>query len=230
MSHTPVTDWIFDLDNTLYPGGDVLFGQIVSRITKYISRYLSLHPREALQVQKHYLAEYGTSLSGMMAVHGMDPADFLDYVHDIDLTALKPNPCLAKAIKALPGRKFVFTNGSRAHARNITGHLGLKGVFDGLFALEDMDYIPKPRPEAYDRFNRAFDIDPDRALMVEDMARNLKLPKAQGMRTLLITSEGNYENEPPDCRPLSGTDIPEWVDWHTSDLAAWLEDWPRRDD
>lgn len=222
MQSAPVTDWIFDLDNTLYPGGDVLFGQIVSRITDYIARYLSLHPREALRVQKQYLAEYGTSLSGMMAVHGMDPADFLDYVHDIDLTNLAPNPYLKDAITALPGRKFVFTNGSRGHARNITGHLGLDGVFDGVFALEDMAYIPKPKPQAYDMFNAAFDINPEQALMVEDMARNLEIPKAMGMRTLLVTSQGEFPDEPECCRPSNGESTPDWVDAHTNDLAGWL--------
>ena len=110
-------------------------------MTEFISRYLKLNPTDARTIQKDYLAEYGTSLSGLMAVHGMDPAEFLDYVHDVDLSLLKPSPVLRQKIAALPGRKFIYTNGSRGHAKNVAGHLKLFDLFDGSFGIEDGDYI-----------------------------------------------------------------------------------------
>ena len=112
-----INSWVFDLDNTLYRADNAFFAQIVDNITKYISRYLALHRTDARILQKQYLAEYGTSLSGLMAVHGMDPADFLDYVHDVDLGFLKPDPSLYAGLDALPGKKYIFTNGSRGHAK-----------------------------------------------------------------------------------------------------------------
>ena len=140
-----IRNWIFDLDNTLYRADVEFFSQIDRKMTAFISRYLALQPNEARLIQKDYLAEYGTSLSGLMAVHGMDPAEFLDYVHDVDLSMLVPDPKLRTYIEALPGRKFIFTNGSKGHAKNVAGHLNLFDLFDGSFGIEDGDYVPKPK-------------------------------------------------------------------------------------
>ena len=114
-----INHWIFDLDNTLYSGDAAFFSQIDKKMTVFISDYLGLEPLDARKIQKQYLAEYGTSLSGLMAVHGMDPGPFLDYVHDVDLSPLAPCPILPEAIEALEGRKYIFTNGSKKHAENV---------------------------------------------------------------------------------------------------------------
>ena len=220
VSH--VTDWIFDLDNTLYRGDVNFWAQMDKKITAYISRYLALHPTEARILQKQYLAEYGTSLSGLMAVHGMDPADYLDYVHDVDLDILQPDPRLRTGLQALPGRKFIFTNGSRGHAKNIGEHLQVYDLFDGVFALEDADYTPKPKRPPYEVFNEMFGIDPARAIMVEDSARNLAVPKDMGMVTLLVTSDEDWSHEPIETRPISSENLPDFVDLHTDDLPGWL--------
>ena len=217
-----INSWVFDLDNTLYPAHGDVFAQIDKKMTAFISRYLALHPTQARILQKQYLVEYGTSLSGLMAVHGMDPADFLDYVHDVDLDMLKPDPRLRSGLSKLKGRKFLFTNGSRGHAKNIGEHLQIYDVFDGVFAIEDAHYIPKPKSAPYRQFIAEYDIDPARALMVEDTVRNLEVPKALGMATLLITSTLDVSNEPEACRPSNGTNIPDYVDAHTHDLPGWL--------
>lgn len=187
-----------------------------------MSRYLQLPPAEARVLQKQYLVEYGTTLSGLMAVHNMDPEAYLDYVHDIDLNSLIPDPKLYEALKALPGQKFIFTNGSRAHAKNVGEHLNIYGLFDGVFAIEDIGYVPKPKRAPYEQFVKAFDIDPSLAFMAEDSVRNLEVPKAMGMATLLITSDKNWEHEPKASRPHDGKDVPGHVDMHTNDLPAWL--------
>ena len=221
LSH--IDSWIFDLDNTLYPADVEFFRQIVVKIEKYVARYLSLEPEAALHLQKEYLTEYGTTLSGMMAVHGMDPAPFLDYVHDVDLKFLKPNPVLRENIKALHGKKYIFTNGSKGHARNVAGHLNLFDLFDGHFGVEDTGYIPKPKAQAYDAFLGVFtDIDPTRAIFFEDNLRNLKVPKDLGMTTVLVVSDKDWSHEPEDARPASGAGDADFVDYVTSDLAGWL--------
>lgn len=221
LSH--ISHWIFDLDNTLYPADVEFFSQIVVKIEQYVARYLSLEPEAALHLQKEYLTEYGTTLSGMMAVHGMDPAPFLDYVHDVDLAFLKPNPDLRKNIKALPGQKYIFTNGSKGHARNVAGHLKLFDLFDGHFGVEDTGYIPKPKPQAYDAFLRVFpEINPKKAIFFEDNLRNLKVPKELGMTTVLVVSDEDWSHEPEDARPAGGGDTADFVDYVTNDLATWL--------
>lgn len=220
ISH--VQNWIFDLDNTLYRADAEFFSQIDKKITSFISRYLALQPQKARYVQKEFLAEYGTSLSGMMAVHGMDPAEFLDYVHDVDLHVLKPDPQLREYIQALPGRKFIFTNGSKGHAKNVAGHLNLFDLFDGSFGIEDVDYVPKPKRSPYIKFCDVFDIDPETAIFFEDSVRNLEVPKHMGMRTVLVTSDEDWGDEPEVTRPAGSTTKAEWVDYTTNDLTRWL--------
>lgn len=222
-----ISSWIFDLDNTLYPADVEFFSQIVSKIENYVARYLSLEPEAALHLQKEYLTEYGTTLSGMMAVHGMDPAPFLDYVHDVDLAFLKPNPLLRQNIDALPGQKYIFTNGSKSHARNVAGHLKLFDLFDGHFGVEDTGYIPKPKPEAYNTFLSVFsEIDPKKAIFFEDNLRNLEVPKALGMTTVLVVSDEDWSHEPEAARPAGITDGADFVDYITNDLAHWLGQMP----
>ena len=219
---THIQNWIFDLDNTLYRADAEFFSQIDKKMTKFISRYLALQPYKARMVQKEFLAEYGTSLSGMMAVHGMDPAEFLDYVHDVDLHMLEPDPQLREHIKALPGRKFIFTNGSKAHAKNVAGHLNLFDLFDGHFGIEDVDYVPKPKRSPYIKFCDVFDIDPNTAIFFEDNLRNLEVPKHMGMRTVLVTSDEDWGHEPEITRPAGHTTKADWVDYTTNDLTGWL--------
>lgn len=222
LSH--VDAWIFDLDNTLYSGDVNFFAQIDKKMTAFISNYLGLPKDEARAVQKQYLAEYGTSLSGLMAVHGMEPEAFLHHVHDIDLNLLTPDPHLNHNLANLPGRKFIFTNGSRQHAKNVGEHLGIYDLFDGVFAIEDVDYIPKPQQAPYEVFASHFDIDPARSFMAEDSVRNLEVPKAMGMSTLLITSDMDWSHEPKASRPHDGKNVPDFVDMHTNDLSSWLKD------
>lgn len=218
-----VTEWIFDLDNTLYRGDVAFFSQIDKKMTEFISRYLALQHTEARILQKEYLAEYGTSLSGLMAVHGMDPADFLDFVHDVDLHMLEPNPALRAAINGLPGRKYIFTNGSRGHAKNVGEHLGLYDLFDGVFGIEDADYVPKPKRSPYIKFCDIFDIDPVKAAFFEDGVRNLEVPRHMGMATILVTSDADWSHEPEVTRPAGTTTKANWVDYMTDDLAGWLQ-------
>ncbi|MEP3889985.1 MAG: pyrimidine 5'-nucleotidase [Hellea sp.] len=220
LSH--VQNWIFDLDNTLYRADAEFFSQIDKKITSFISRYLALQPHKARLVQKEFLAEYGTSLSGMMAIHGMDPAEFLDYVHDVDLHMLDPDPKLRAYIEALPGRKFIFTNGSKGHAKNVASHLNLFDLFDGSFGIEDVDYVPKPKRSPYIKFCDVFDIDPDTAIFFEDSVRNLEVPKHMGMATVLVTSDEDWGHEPEITRPAGSTTKADWVDYITNDLTAWL--------
>jgi putative hydrolase of the HAD superfamily len=222
MPFSQVQDWIFDLDNTLYSGDAEFFKQIDKKMTAFVSRYLDRPPLEARKVQKQYLLEYGTTLSGLMAVHGMDPAEFLHEVHDIDLKYLTPDPNLRTGIDTLPGNKFIFTNGSQKHAKNVGEHLGIFDLFDGVFAIEDAGYVPKPKRSPYDKFINEFDINPTTAMMAEDSARNLEIPYAMGMKTLLITSQADWSHEPPHARPHDGTNLPDHVHDHTGDLSGWL--------
>lgn len=205
--------WIFDLDNSLYPASTNLFSLIDIRMGEYIARLLGCDPVEARRVQKSYFHEHGTTLAGLMAANGVDPREFLDYVHDIDLARISADPELLRALDRLPGRKFVFTNGDEAYARRVLDRLGLAHAFDGLHDIHAMNYVPKPNPSAYAAMCARHAIDPNRALFVEDMARNLEPAKALGMTTVWIDNGSE--------RGSHGAD-PSFIDYTAADIGVWL--------
>jgi len=215
-----VTDWVFDLDNTLYPHHVNLFAQIDVKMTSYVANLLSLPREDARKLQKQFYLDYGTTLKGLMEQHRIDPDDFLQKVHDIDYSWLAPNPVLGSAIRTLPGRKFIFTNGDRGHAERTARALGILDHFDDIFDIVAARLMPKPARETYELFLLTHGVDPRTAAMFEDLARNLAVPKALGMTTVLLVPR-NFEPtfaEIWERDPLSDDD----VDFVTDDLAGFL--------
>jgi putative hydrolase of the HAD superfamily len=181
-----IETWIFDLDNTLYHPSARLFDQINTRMTSFIMRELGIRRAEATGLRTRYWKRYGTTLRGLIDLHGVDPAHFLDHAHDIDLSALRPDSELAAAIQRLPGTRIVHTNGARAHASRVLAARGLEGLFDAIYAIEDKDLVSKPQPDAYRRVIALSGLNPARAAMIEDDVRNLEVPKTLGMATVWL--------------------------------------------
>lgn len=203
--------WIFDLDNTLYPPEIRLFDQIERRMTAYVARALDVAPSEADRLRRHYWARYGTTLAGLMAEHGLDPDPYLDDVHDIGFEVLTPDPELRASIEALPGRRIVHTNGSAPYARRVITARGLDGLFEQVFGVEDADYHPKPHPEAFNAIAAKAGLDAPEAVMIEDDARNLAVPHAQGMATVHVTGIGAPVDDAPH------------IHYRTADLTTFLQ-------
>ncbi|HYZ39159.1 MAG TPA: pyrimidine 5'-nucleotidase [Stellaceae bacterium] len=187
-----IETWIFDLDNTLYPTSCRLFDQIHARMTRFIAERFDLSPEEALARQKTYFRGHGTTLRGLMVVDRIDPEEFLSYVHDIDLTSVAPNPVLVEALKGLPGRKLVHTNGSQRHAERLLDHLGIAGSFCGIVDIRMAGYEPKPALAGYHELLRRHQVTPGTALMVEDIARNLIPAAALGMTTAWVRNPAEW--------------------------------------
>lgn len=181
-----VNTWVFDLDNTLYPSSARLFDQIEILMANYVMRELKVDNDEAHRLRNAYWHEHGTTLAGLVANHGIDPIGFMDEVHKIDLSGLERAPALRDAIIALPGRKIIYTNGSKKHAWSVTQARGLDGIFDAVFGIEDADYVPKPQRPAFDKIFKAFNVHTAKAAMFEDEARNLAVPHELGMKTVLV--------------------------------------------
>ncbi|HEX2151487.1 MAG TPA: pyrimidine 5'-nucleotidase, partial [Stellaceae bacterium] len=178
-----IETWIFDLDNTLYPASCRLFDQVQQRMNEYICNRFGVSPDEAAELRRTYFREHGTTLRGLMTVNRIDPHEFLAFVHEIDLSCVPPDPALAAAMARLRGRKIIHTNGSVRHAERLLEHLGLAESFSGIIDIAAAEFDPKPSLAGYNLLLRRHAVDPRRALMVEDIARNLAPAAALGMTT-----------------------------------------------
>ncbi|MDT7933212.1 MAG: pyrimidine 5'-nucleotidase [Sphingomonadaceae bacterium] len=214
MRYDHICHWLFDLDNTLYSPAAALFGQIDERMGQYIGRLLSVGPEEARRIQKAFFHEHGTTLRGLMNDHGVEPAHFLEFVHDIDLSVLARDERLLANIEALPGRKLIFTNADTPYARNVLDRLGILGAFEDIICIRCMAYWPKPDARAYEILTRDYAVEPEAALFVEDTARNLKPAKAMGMTTIWVdngSERGNHDAH-PSYIDLTIRHVGEWLD------------------
>lgn len=216
-----INTWVFDLDNTLYPHHLNLWQQVDERIRNYIASFLGTTHDDAFRKQKDFYRRYGTTMRGMMIEHGMNPDDFLDFVHQIDHSPIQPNPALGAALERLPGRKLVLTNGTRAHADAVMKRLAIDRHFEDVFDIVAGELEPKPFPQTYDRFLARHGVDAGEAAMFEDLARNLEVPHALGMTTVLVVPERTREVF-RESWELEGHDAAH-VDYVTDDLVGFLE-------
>lgn len=202
-----VTHWVFDLDNTLYPPAARLFDQIEVKMTDYVMSALGVDRAQADYLRGHYWATYGTTLAGLMREHDVDPTPYLTEVHEISLDHLEPDATLADHIRALPGRRIVYTNGSAPYAERVLAARGLSGIFDGIYGVEHADYRPKPEAEAFEMVFAKDGVTPDKGAMFEDDPRNLAVPHALGMRTVHVAPDPHEADH---------------IHHHTDDLTAFL--------
>jgi putative hydrolase of the HAD superfamily len=210
-----VGDWIFDLDNCLYPASAGLFDLIDERMGAYIQRLLDCDAVEARRVQKAHFHDHGTTLAGLMKHHGVDPHHFLADVHDIALDRIAANPLLDAGLGRLPGRKLIFTNGDAPYARRVLDRIGIAHHFAHLHDIHEAELRPKPDVHGYRLLVDQLGIEPTRAAMVEDMAQNLKPAKALGMTTIWVDNGSERGNHGHD---------PSFVDHRITDVAVWLDE------
>jgi putative hydrolase of the HAD superfamily len=213
-----VTDWIFDLDNTLYRADNGIFAQIEARMTEYVMRLLGLPREEAYARQKDLYRRHGTTLNGLMREHGAAPDEYLTYVHDIDLSDLGPDAPLTAALEQLPGRRFVFTNGCRDHAARILNRLGMAHLFADVWDIRTMGFAPKPEAGAYDSVVAAGRVACQNAAMFDDIARNLAPARKLGMTTVWLKTDSPWGKHGPMMDVLPGD-----IDHETDNLTRFLQ-------
>lgn len=225
-----IDTWIFDLDNTLYPAHCDVFPQIDARMTLFIMRALHLTAVEAKGLQHAYYRQYGTTLAGLMAVHDVDPEGFLDFVHDVDVTAVLADPALRRGLARLPGRRLVFTNGSSEYAERVLKRLGVDDLMEDIWDIRKAGFVPKPKPEAYRRMMAAWQIEPARTAYFEDLARNLAPAYDLGLTTVWLSGGAPWGGlDPRDGVAPSGSGDPGFssgprapINHQTGDLAGFL--------
>ena len=206
---------LFDLDGVLYQDLETVFGQVSKKMTEYISNKLGLDLKKAKELQTNYFHKYNTSLNGLMIHHDIKPEEFLKYVHDIDLSFMKKDLILREELENLKLKKFIFTNGSKEHANNITIHLGINDLFDGLFDIVDAEFSPKPTAKAFDLMIKKFKINPKETLYIEDIAKNLSIGKERGTITAWLINDEYWGKKESDK---------EFIDYKIENLSLFLKE------
>jgi putative hydrolase of the HAD superfamily len=211
-----VDTWIFDLDLTLYAPEHNIMEQVRDRIALFVEDYFDIDSEAAHKIRHAYWKSYGTTLGGLMAEHGVDLHAYLDFVHDVDLSLLKPCPRLRAGLEALPGRKLIFTNADAPYAERILKARGLDDLFEGMVDIHAMNHRPKPDPASYALFCTAFGVRPETALFVEDSVHNLEPAHSMGMTTVWINHSSDGES--------GGNERPRYVDHEITDVGNWLHE------
>ena len=206
--------WIFDLDNTLYNGQTKVFSEVDKKMSTYISKKLNISLIEAKDLQKKYFYENGTTLSGLMKHNNIDPYEFLEFVHEIDISWLPKDKLLRNELIKIKEKKIIFTNGSHSHVRNVTEQLGISDLFDGAFAITDANFIPKPFKEPYEKLIKKFNIEPSKSILIEDIAHNLEQAKNLGMKTCWLENEETFAKKDAD-KP--------YIDYKIKNLPSFLQ-------
>ena len=210
-----IKHWIFDLDNTLYANQTKVFSEVDKKMSAFISEKMNVNLIEAKKIQKRYFYEYGTTLSGLMKQDGIDPHDFLEFVHDIDISWLPKDIKLKEELIKIKEKKYIFTNGSHAHVENVTKQLGIDGLFDGAFDIVDANFVPKPHLEPYEKIIKKFDIDPKKSILIEDIAHNLEQAKNLGMKTCWLENDESFAKKDAD-KP--------YIDYKIKNLPSFLQE------
>ena len=206
---------LFDCDGVLYQDLEAVFGQVSKIMTEYISKKLNLDLNVAKELQRSYFHKYDTSLNGLMIHHNIPPKEFLDYVHDIDLSFLEKDKPLRNELESSDLRKFVFTNGSKEHVKNITTSLGIDDQFENVFDIVDAKYNPKPAAKAFDLMLEKFKIDPKETLYIEDIAKNLSIGKERGTTTAWLINDEYWGKKESDK---------EYIDYKIENLSLFLKE------
>ncbi len=211
---TEIKYWIFDLDNTLYSGQTKVFSEVDKRMSSFISEKLKINLTEAKKIQKEYFYEYGTTLSGLMQKKNINPNEFLEFVHDIDISWLPKDKLLRQELIKIKEKKYIFSNGSHAHIKNVTNQLGIDDLFDGAFDITDADFLPKPRIEPYKKLIQKFKLDPNKSILIEDIAHNLEQAKILGMKTCWLENDETFAKKDAD-KP--------YIDYKINNLPSFLQ-------
>ena len=210
-----IKNFIFDCDGVLYNDLEKVFGQVSKKMTEYIAKKLNLDLKKAKELQTNYFHKYNTSLNGLMIHHKINPNEFLKYVHDINLDFLEKDLVLRKELLKLEAKKIVFTNGSNDHVANITKHLGIDDLFDGIFDIVDCNFIPKPAIESYEKLSKKFNINPNETLFIEDIAKNLEPAKKLGMKTVWLVNNEYWGKKDSDK---------DFIDLKIKNLSSFLKE------
>ena len=216
-----IDTWVFDLDNTLYSADSGIFQQVATLMGKFVAKHLNINIKKAKEIQRKYYKKHGTTLRGLMDNHGVDPDYFLEEVHKLDYSIVSPNYKLTENLENLHGRKFIFTNANKKHADSILDKLQIANLFEGIFDIKMANYIPKPEIQTYEKLIETYNINPNKTIMFDDIAKNLVPASEKGFTTVWINV--GHENFSDDIASSK-----KYLDHQTKELSIWVSNFNMR--
>jgi len=184
-----ISTLLIDLDDTVYPPTVEVWPLVMKRMFLYMRDFLGIPEDEIPAMRDRLFNRYGTTLRGLQIERGINAKAYLDYVHDVDLSALlSPDPALRSALDRIALPKLIFTNACESHARNVLRLMDLESCFEGIIDVVAVQPYCKPEPEAYHiALELAGSPDPREVLMVDDRLENVAAASSLGMHTVLVS-------------------------------------------
>jgi putative hydrolase of the HAD superfamily len=185
---------LFDLDNTLYPQECGLFRLIEERIKEFLRVRLGLTQKDAAALRRRYIREYGFTLVGLMKHNCVDPDDYLEFVHEVDVEGvLAEDKGLARLMSRIPLTKVIVTNGTKRHAQRVIRSLGIEPFFSHIYDITFMQYCPKPHLSTFRRVLDHLGVAAEECLMLDDHPPTIAAAKALGMTTVYVGKAAEAE-------------------------------------
>lgn len=210
-----VNSWVFDLDHTLYVMDAQRHAMVEERICQFVQSHFGIAREPAWEIQKRYLREHGSTLGGLVRHHAVDADTYHDFVNDIDALDLSPDTQLRVGLARLAGRRIVFTNNCGRFASDVLTRLGVQDLFDEIVDARATDFVPKPLTMAYEALIARTGLEPRRAALFDDSARNLVPARALGMTTIWFNNGQGQSHWTID-------NAERHIDYQTDNLASFL--------
>jgi putative hydrolase of the HAD superfamily len=178
----------FDLDNTLYSRNSGVWEAIGERINLFMTKILHIPEQDILPLRKKFWDEFNTTLMGLQSMFDVDEMEYLDFVHDVDLTAiLSDDGQLRQMLSAIPQNKIIFTNSDRAHASRVLSLLEVEDLFERIVDIIAMKPFVKPQPQAYQIALQLAGLEtPEGCMFIDDLIENVEQASETGFLSVFV--------------------------------------------
>lgn len=186
LSETRYNTFIFDLDQTLYPYSSQIICHIDAKIALYCQNIFQVSLDEAQIIRENYFRLYGTTLGGLQRERNIDAEHYLDFVHDVDYSELNFCENLKKSLENLEGRKIIYTNATKEHAKRILEKRRITEHFEDIFDIRHSGFRAKPCPNAFQDFIKTYHIHPQMSIFFDDNLANIRTAHGLGIKAYHI--------------------------------------------
>ena len=149
-----IKNFLFDLDNTIYPSSALINEGIDRRMIEAVSEFLSIDMETAAKMRSEKKKHYSSTLEWLMKERNLgDIGWYLRKVHpENEVEELCPVEGLKEFFASLKERAYgmaILTNGPAFHAQRVLDFYGISEFFSGIHGIEENHFHGKPYESAY---------------------------------------------------------------------------------